>query len=251
MRAFRAYGVTCAIRADRADLAPVIETALPPVFEEADASAAAVTFEVQDRDSSLAVLQDGALVGAATDPDVAAGILDMAVRARISVAAPDRIFVHAGAVAHGGRAIVIPGRSFSGKTTLVAALLARGATYLSDEYAVLDDAGLVHPYPRALGMRSNGARGGERVQPAALGVAVAGKPLPVGTIAITSYRPGARWEPQPRTSGEGALALLANTVPARTRPAEAMRAVRAAASDAAVVESERGEADDAARGLLP
>src|SRR5438093_9745682 len=48
------------------------------------------------------------------------------------------VFVHAGAVGWRGRAIVIPGASMSGKTTLVSAFVQAGATYYSDEYAVLD-----------------------------------------------------------------------------------------------------------------
>ena len=39
------------------------------------------------------------------------------------------LFVHAGAVGWQGRAIVIPGRSFVGKTTLVSTLVRAGATY--------------------------------------------------------------------------------------------------------------------------
>ena len=60
--------------------------------------------------------------------------------------ARNRIFIHAGVVGWQGRAIVIPGRSFSGKSTLVAALLQAGATYYSDEFAVLDGRGYVHPF---------------------------------------------------------------------------------------------------------
>jgi len=50
-----------------------------------------------------------------------------------------------------GRAILLPGRSLSGKTTLVRELLRRGATYYSDEFAVVDDFGNIHPFPRPLG----------------------------------------------------------------------------------------------------
>ena len=60
--------------------------------------------------------------------------------------APDRVFVHAGVVAWRGRALVLPGTSFAGKTTLVAELVRAGAIYYSDEYAVLDEQGRVHPY---------------------------------------------------------------------------------------------------------
>src|SRR5262249_38532870 len=50
--------------------------------------------------------------------------------------AHNRVFVHAGVVGWQGRAILIPGKSYSGKSTLVAALLRCGATYYSDEFAV-------------------------------------------------------------------------------------------------------------------
>src|SRR6266852_1979709 len=56
----------------------------------------------------------------------------------LAQAARQRLFVHAGVVAWKGRAIVIPGRSQSGKTTLVRAFLQAGASYYSDEYAVFD-----------------------------------------------------------------------------------------------------------------
>lgn len=49
-----------------------------------------------------------------------------------------RLFVHAGAVALGGRGTVIVGGSGTGKTAVVAHLLERGGCYLSDEVALLD-----------------------------------------------------------------------------------------------------------------
>ena len=83
-------------------------------------------------------------------------MLDAQVRMFIAANTRDWIFVHAGAVACGGRAVVLPGESFSGKTTLVAALVQAGASYYSDEYAVLDADGRVHPYARRLSIRSDG-----------------------------------------------------------------------------------------------
>jgi hypothetical protein len=66
-------------------------------------------------------------------------------------------FVHAGVVGWRGRVIVIPGRSHSGKTTLVAEWLRAGALYYSDEYAVFDAMGRVHAYAKPLSLRQNGA----------------------------------------------------------------------------------------------
>ena len=79
------------------------------------------------------------------------------VQLTVAEYAPRRIFVHAGVVGWKDRAILIPGLSHSGKTTLVDQLIRAGATYYSDEYAVLDARGRVHPYPRALGMRLPGS----------------------------------------------------------------------------------------------
>lgn len=64
-----------------------------------------------------------------------------------------RFFVHAGVVGWNGKALVIPGRRFTGKTTLVAEFLRVGATYCSDEFAVFDWNGYVHPFSRPLGVR--------------------------------------------------------------------------------------------------
>src|SRR5207253_10364077 len=43
--------------------------------------------------------------------------------------APERVFVHAGVVARNGKAILIPGLSHTGKSTLVSELIRAGATY--------------------------------------------------------------------------------------------------------------------------
>jgi hypothetical protein len=54
--------------------------------------------------------------------------------------------VHAGVVGWNGGAAILPGPSHAGKTTLVAELLRHGAVYFSDEYALIDAEGRVHPY---------------------------------------------------------------------------------------------------------
>jgi hypothetical protein len=62
--------------------------------------------------------------------------------------------VHAAAVVHRGRALIISGPSGSGKTTLALGLLERGMSLLSDELAVVPPSGVdVLPYPRSLHVR--------------------------------------------------------------------------------------------------
>jgi hypothetical protein len=168
----------------------------------------------------------------------------------VAEAAPRRVFVHAGVVGWRGRAILIPGRSFTGKTSLVAALVRAGATYYSDEYAVLDDRGRVHPYPRLLSIRETGQDRPRRCAPEALGGQAGSKPLPVGLVAVTEFRTGARFRPRPLSPGQAALALVANTVPALRRPAAVMDTVQHVVRQADALKSARGEAETAAAALL-
>jgi hypothetical protein len=177
-------------------------------------------------------------------------VLDSQIGAEIALRSPEAVFVHAGAVGHDGRAILLPGRSFSGKTTLVAALVRAGASYYSDEFAVLDEDGLLHPYPKPLSMRSDASRWGEESDVADLGGEAGEVPLPVGMIISTSYRSGQSFEPERRSAGQGAIALVGNAVPARHRSDEVMATARRAAEAALVLEGPRGEAEAAAQEIL-
>ena len=160
-----------------------------------------------------------------------------------------RVFVHAGVVGWKGRAVVVPGRSFSGKTTLVAELVRAGATYYSDEFAVLDPAGRVHPYPKPLAVRGAG-HGQRKVSVDELGGSAATGALPVGLVVVSEFREGSRFRPRQLTPGQGSLALLANTVPARRRPLEVLETLERVVGTATVLRGARGEAAAAAARIL-
>ena len=76
--------------------------------------------------------------------DLILDTLESDLQLHVAEQARRRLFVHAGVVGWKGRAIVIPGRSFTGKTTLVAELVRAGASYYSDEYALIDSRGKIH-----------------------------------------------------------------------------------------------------------
>ncbi len=160
-------------------------------------------------------------------------MIDTELRRYIAENATGVVFIHAGVVAHRGRAIVIPGDSFSGKTTLVAELVRAGAEYYSDEFAVIDDQGLVHPFARPLSIRMPRPRQHDRTSVESLGGTVGVKPVPVGLIAATAYRPETSFRPQRRSVGQGMLTLLAHSARAHEQPQETLTAARRAASDGA------------------
>jgi HprK-related kinase A len=73
------------------------------------------------------------------------------------------LILHAAVVARDGRAVILPGQSGQGKSTLCAALVARGWRHISDEFALLDPASLAvtaHPRPISLKNRSIGVVAG-------------------------------------------------------------------------------------------
>jgi hypothetical protein len=176
--------------------------------------------------------------------------LESDVRLYVAEHARRRVFVHAGVVGWRGRAILVPGRSHSGKSRLVEALVRAGATYYSDEYAVLDALGRVHTFPAALSIRAQGHDAAYRVSAADLGAHPALPPLPVGLVVVSPYSRGGRFRLRRASAGEGALALLAHAVPARRRPGPALAALVKVLRGAGVLIGARGEADEAARRLL-
>jgi hypothetical protein len=174
--------------------------------------------------------------------------LESDVQLYVAAGARRRLFVHAGVVGWRGRAIVMPGQSMSGKSTLVAALLEAGATYYSDEYAVFDDRGRVHPYPKALSLRDGSGAGRLKAPSPELGRGA--EPLPLGLVAVTRYHAGARWRPLPLSPGRAGIELLAHTVAARRQPARTLSVLSRALADSVALKGARGEAADVADAVI-
>jgi len=246
-----AFGVTVAVTADPEHFAAVSDFLPPrarPVRHPAERGRFALVKDTGD--GLLRVVCDEKSIAGPFELRLALGILDAELRQYIALHAPDHVFVHAGVVGAHGRAIVLPGRSFAGKTTLVAALVKAGAEYWSDEYAVLDADGLVHPYPKRLSVRINGTRETDEQPVESLGGRAGDRALPVAVIAFTSYHSEAAWALSARTAGEGTVKLLEHSIAARSRPAQVLAAVRRAATGAVILEGDRGDAGQAASALL-
>jgi hypothetical protein len=248
--AFEAFGVRMAVRANRPHLLDRVSAILPPGWEPLSSSTVDCRFAlIAEPRATYGVVKDDKAMAWGLELELALELLDSQIRLHLGEKAPARIFVHAGVVGHRSRAIVMPARSFAGKTELVAALVRAGAAYYSDEFAVLDEYGLVHPYAKPLSIRGRDQwQTDHHVQ--TLGGVAGEEPLQLGLIVVTTYSPDAEWRPRRLSAGEGAMALLANTVPARERPAEAMRAISRAADGAIALSSPRGEADATAPLLL-
>ncbi len=182
--------------------------------------------------------------------EVALGMLESYIEQFLAIHAHAWVFIHAGAVSHGGKVLLVPGDSFSGKSTLVAALVEAGATYFSDEYAVLDSEGRVHPYPRRLALRSADGQPEQQLHAHDLGGVEARESGEVGMVVVTHYRPGADWRPRALSPAQVVAALFGMTLAANERPVESMQTLRRAVAGASAVQGERGEAGPVAAALL-
>ena len=165
------------------------------------------------------------------------------VRAILALRSPCRSFVHAGSVGWKGRAIVLPGHAGAGKSTLTRALVRAGASYYSDEFAVLDRKGRVFPYPLPLREKTGSGPASVVVPPQELGGSVGTRALPVGLILSTRFDPTREGRLQRLSSGRGALELMAHAVQARLRPQAVMESVGTAAAGAIILKGPRGEAE--------
>jgi hypothetical protein len=180
-------------------------------------------------------------------------ILDQLARdlmVQVANYAPDRVFLHAGVVGWQGRALVFPGASFAGKTTLVAELVRAGAAYYSDEYAVLDDQGRVHPYARDLQMRERGGLDQRPIAVAELNGRAGAGPLTVAHVVFTEFKESAKWIPDPMTAGAAVLEMLRHTIPVQRTPARVMATLAKMMEAATAFRSDRGEAREAAPELF-
>lgn len=171
----------------------------------------------------------------------------------ISQYAEPWIFIHAGVVGWREKAILVPATSFSGKSTLVAALVARGATYYSDEFAVMDTEGLVSAFPRPISLRM-GEHHQWRTRRIKLTetqhLAPSLPPLPVGLVALLSYDPDRAFWVERLDRGTAIMALCEHSVAIRRRPGDTFAALGAIVGRARVIRGFRGEADEAAAWLL-
>jgi hypothetical protein len=172
------------------------------------------------------------------------------VRVHVAEKSREWVFLHAGVVGWRGHAIILPAASHSGKTTLVSELIRLGADYYSDEYAVIDPSGMVHPYERDLSIRPPGSEIPIQVPPAEFGAEIGTIPIPVGLVALTRFENGAKFQPERLSMGIGIMETVPDVIPIRLNTDFSLKVLNAAFRRAIIIKSLRGEAQIAARSIL-
>jgi len=141
----------------------------------------------------------------------------------------ERVLLHAAAVTTLGKAILLPGCAGSGKTTLTAELVRRGAGYLTDELVIMNEETCsVIPFPKALSIKRGSLRFFDALDLRPKGAphdrvwyldpeklrmdSVVRRPASIGWVVFPAFQPGSATRLSRLTAGEATLALFTNLV---------------------------------------
>ena len=249
-RSLTTYGVHLGIRTNRPEELGSLSDYFPPLWQPSARIRVDRVFSLLIGESIHVLFEEGDTAMEFARVEGLLATFESRVKMYVAEMSPQYVFVHAGAVGWQQKAILVPGRSYAGKTSLVAAMVRAGATYYSDEYAVLDLAGRVHPYPQPLEIRDPETELQKRCSAESLGGIVGTEPLPVGLVVLAPYKAEACWDPTPLPSGQAVLQLLANTVSARRKPGVVLQTLHRALAEASTLKGSRGEAKETAERIL-
>lgn len=256
--ALKAYGVRVGVRSNDPSVLDRIREVLPGEWKESDLKQVDRIYSflrsgVNGHSSARRyshLYSDHVRLSRSRDFETMLEGFDSDFRLFVAEFARRYVFVHAGAVGWRGQGIIVPGRSYSGKSTLVAELVRAGATYYSDEYAVIDPRGQLHPFAKPLELRHDGTYKQSKIEISEIGGQIGSKPLPIKMVLVTKFKEGSKWRPRKLTAGKGVLQLLANTVSARRDPERAFASLERVAAGAEILQGARGEADEFVPALL-
>lgn len=247
--AFEAYKVKIAIRSDNDEVIETIKNRLsfliPTGFSEIDFSEAKFVFSIRwgSKGKKILVYKNDEEIQRFDIKDWKIDLVESHIRMTVAEFAEDFVFLHAGAVCYKDKAIVIPARSYSGKTTLVAELAGRGLEYYSDEYAVIDKNGFLHPYPKQLSMRGIIDEHQQLdIDVEEYGGVKGTKPIKIGLILVSKFKKGAKFKPQILSAGEGIIESISNSVSIRQNPEFVLKVLGKVVNQAKVVKTNRTEA---------
>jgi hypothetical protein len=255
-RGFRVslFGVRLAVIGDSTAMAEALDRYVLPWLPREPIGDSAVDRLAEVREArggaGLEILIDGVVVGVAPSPLAAIPCVQRALdEAMVRFQAVVAV-VHGGVVAHAGRAIILPGATGAGKSTLVAELVRQGAPYLSDEYALIDADGRVHPYPRPLLLRDGSGADRPPRLATELGGSVANGPMPAGLVVGLRHAPDAAPTWHAISQAEGVLLLLRNTPQALADQPWILPPLTRAVGRAICYAGLRGDASEAAAAIL-
>jgi hypothetical protein len=257
---FEAYGVKLGVRLNANSYLDKIEERigeiLPLGISVIGQDEIEHLLEVTDeKNGNFKIFKDAEMVANFPGIENLFDLLASQIRLTVAEYAVGKVFLHAGAVAWKEKAVIIPARSFSGKTTLVAELIKKGALYYSDEYAVLDEEGFLHSFPKTLSMRGI-IDDYKQVEcsPSSFGAAIGQMPIPVGMVLICKFdktlKINSEFSLEILSAGQAMLEMIDNTIPITNNPKFVLKILNKISKHAIIAKCQRGEAIEFANFLI-
>lgn len=255
--AFNAYGMTVSVECEDVELKRLARDVAKKAlvgrlqFFEGYSNTCDHKFVVfRDDEKALWFSSQGISSGPFRDRAAFSRTLNSLIRIYVAEKSRGWVFVHAGVVGWKGRAIVLPAKSYQGKTTLVGELLRLGAEYYSDEYAVIDEFGLIHPFERELSVRTIKSIVPTDVPASEYGGEIGKEPLPAGVVVLTKYIEGCEFSPERISTGIGIHEMIPEVISISVNTKFALKVLNTAFRSAIMLRSLRGEARSTAQSIL-
>lgn len=245
-----AFGLSITIATDSAEVDALLRKYLLPwLSRQPFESIPDLLVSVTANDGGYEVFSGAQLIARA----VAGGALMYAVQSIVDefivLRARGLAPIHAGVVGRDGTVMLLPAPSHAGKSTLVARMIQEGWVYYSDEYALIDEFGLVHPYPRSLLMRNDSGELFPALA-ASLGAEIGRQPAPVRLIADLRWLQGGAWNVERLPQSETLMMLLKSTPREFERNPEMLAPLARVAAGSVGYCGVRGEASEASSRLV-
>ena len=253
---FSFHGLKCGLDFDDLNLYDELIKLLPPYHELSEFEGADQIFKLVTKATGRInglYLNDERIQQFSELDEKAFEVIESKIQFSMAVTLPPRrYFLHAGAVALNNVGIIIPGSSFSGKTTLTKEFLKAGAEYYSDDCAVIDNFGNLYPYSKTLSVR-NSFQESEIVKAESVGAVTGRESVPIRLIFLTEYKKDYTWKSHKITEGEAVWELSKNLFyPASMTlyPAETFRALANIVNQSKILGGKRGEAVEVVKTVL-
>lgn len=252
---FQSFGVRIGVVSNNKSLieniANFLPEIIPEIYLEEFEGEPEQLFVLTTFENSVRIEKNGEDIGEGELTDGTLNYIYGRISSTIAQNSVDKVFLHAGVIGINGSAVIFPGNSFSGKTTLVSEFIKHGSVYYSDEFAVLDEKGLNYPFARKLSVRGIIDKYLQvDIPPEDFGAETGIQPLPVKAVVLTEYQPDQKCSIKILSAGNGVLEIVPHTLTMASNPKYALQVLNNLANRAIIAKSIRGEAREAVDFLL-
>lgn len=247
---FESFGVKALFQTNNRDLFKLVVSKLPIGWKKINSKEVDVVFSMFCGENNQFFINDE-MVSEGPSLESFYEYLEREIRVTIGGKSPKFVFLHSSVVGIDGEAVLFPAKSFAGKTTLAKEFLKFGAEYFSDEYAIIDENGLVYPYTKPLSLRGIIDDNTQTdIEVEEFGGKKAQNSIPIKMICLTEYDKDSNWKPEVLSEGNGILELLQHTLTTRENPKFTLKVLNLIAKRAIIAKSKRGDASEFAKTVI-